>query len=215
VTAVQSRVTRWEDQSSNHVAAVGSRALPLRVSGAANGHPAIEFSGHASLAFQLPVNGLSGMTIFLVASASQNAPDAAPPFPAALSWSASAFGGATFVAPYEDSVAFEFGAAPDNPARVVPRTASIGRAFSLTEVVKQGTEETLAVNGSTAMSLIGGSSGLDGVAPPARIGETALPRGRSVCYSGRIAEILVYDRALTPAERWIADGYLIQKYGLR
>ena len=68
-------VTQWADQSGNnrHATQGTSGNQPTRVNAGLNGLPVVRFDGANDFqTFPLPVNGLTGMSIFLVAANTQD-----------------------------------------------------------------------------------------------------------------------------------------------
>ena len=82
--------------------------------------------------------------------------------------------------------------------------------YSLTTAVKNGTSENVYVNGTQVAGLTGKLAAIANTGSQALIG-----RGTSTYFSGDIAEIIVYTRALPDAERQQVDQYLLAKYNLQ
>src|SRR5262249_41727169 len=91
------------------------------------------------------------------------------------------------------------------------RPASVGSAFTLSSAIKNGTTESLFVNGTQVLNLGGKLPTIAGCQPVANVG-----RGydNDTFFAGDIAEILIYNRALTTAERQQTEQILNNKYGL-
>jgi hypothetical protein len=90
------------------------------------------------------------------------------------------------------------------------RPVSSGTNLTLSTVIKEGTVDSLFVNGELALSASGKLPQLAGC------GDTgALGRGYNdnTFYAGEIAEVAVYDRAVTDSERRAIEQYLGEKYG--
>jgi hypothetical protein len=70
-----SALSQWTDLSGNerHATQSSGSSQPTLVNGAVNGLPVVRFDGVGDfLNLPLPVNGLSGMSVFLVAANTQN-----------------------------------------------------------------------------------------------------------------------------------------------
>jgi hypothetical protein len=97
-------VNQWSDQSGNeHNATQGtSSSRPTLINAALNGYPVVRFDGVDDfLTFPLAVNGLGGMSVFVVAANTQNqngGPSGAER--SALFWNESAGWGGLYLSPY-------------------------------------------------------------------------------------------------------------------
>lgn len=106
-------VTQWTDQSGNNRNATQTTPFnrPTLTPALINGLPAVSFDGASDfLTFNLPVNGLGGMSIFLVAANTQNqSVGASHAERAALFWNESVGWGTVYLSPFQSSVAFRCG----------------------------------------------------------------------------------------------------------
>jgi hypothetical protein len=210
-----SGVSQWADQSGNNrLASQGTGASqPLLVSGAVNGLPVVRFDGvNDHLTFNLPVNGLSGMSLFLVAANTQNqSAGSSQAERAAIFWNETAGWGTVYLNPFQSSVAFRFGTTQSGNRIIYARPASVGTDFTLSAAIKDGTTDALYVNGTLAVSQGGKLGTIAGCRDTGNLG-----RGYNdnTFYAGDIAEVLVYTRALTGAERVAVEQYLDSKYRL-
>jgi hypothetical protein len=207
-----SSVTQWSDQSGN-----GRNALPAAganqptlVANAANGKPALQFDGIDDfLQFALPINGWSGMTVVLVASATvdsdggANGGNNAPLF-----WDETGSWGWSFLSPFQSNVKLRFGTTQAGNLPAFTRPASIGAAFSTTIATHNGSTDALYINGTQVWSAGGKLTPIAGASGTPWIGRGA----GGTYFNGRISEILVYDRAVTDAERQTIDSILSAKY---
>jgi hypothetical protein len=208
-----SSVSQWADQSGhgNNATQAAASAQPTLASNAINGLPAVNFGGSADMQFNLPVNGLTGMTIFMVdangASFTGGSYDA---YNAPLYWDETADWGTVYLSPFEASAKWEFGTGQTNNLPSYTRPASIGTAFTLTDVVKNGTTENLYVGGVLASSQTGKLAAIADTQSQGNLGVGYL----NTHWNGKIAEVIVYTVALTDAQREQVEQYLETKYGL-
>ncbi|HTG44559.1 MAG TPA: LamG-like jellyroll fold domain-containing protein, partial [Verrucomicrobiae bacterium] len=210
-----SAVSQWSDQSGNnrHALQATSASQPLLSNSALNGLPALRFDGvNDFLAFTLPINGLNGMSIFLVGANSQNQSGGGTHAEkAALFWNETAGWGTAYLTPFQSTVNMRFGTTQANNQILYSRPSSAGTAFTLTEAIKNGTTDTLYINGSNVVNQGGKFSSIAGCRDTANIG-----RGYNdnSFFAGDIAELLIYTRALGAGERTTVEQYLGAKYGL-
>jgi FtsP/CotA-like multicopper oxidase with cupredoxin domain len=215
LTMAGTGVSAWADQSGNNKNATQGTAgaRPTVIAGAVNGLPALAFNGTGQFMTvnNMPVNGLTGMTLVLVSANTANrtgGPSQAET--AAVFWNETAAWGTVYLSPFQTNVKFRFGTTQVNNWPSYTRPASIGSAFSRSVAVKNGTTDTLYVNGASVLSQ-GGKLG--SVAAT----QTTLNVGRgydnNTYFPGRIAEILVYGRALNATELAAIEAYLTGKYG--
>jgi len=209
-------ISQWKDQSgkSRHAAQpLWLFSQPLLRDQAINGLPAVRFDGvNDFLTFTLPVNGLSGMTIFLVAANTQNQ-DAGPNYSErqALFWNETAYWGTVSLSSFQSNVTMRFGTTQVSNGLFYARPSSVGSNFTLSTALKDGTTDSLYVNRTLVVSQGGKLSTIAGCRDTANLG-----RGYNdnTFFAGDIAEVLVYDRALNESERQSVEQYLDGKYGL-
>jgi hypothetical protein len=208
-----SALSQWTDQSGNKRNATQNTgpSQPMLVNGAVNGLPAVRFDGiNDFLTFSLPVNGLGGMSLFLVAANTQNqngGPTGAER--AALFWNENAGWGTLYLSPYQSSVSFRFGTTQSENAPNYVRSASVGNAFTLSTAIKNGTTDSLYVNGT---QVVNAGDKLPTIAGCQATSSLGRGYNNNTYYAGDIAEVLIYERALTSAERQVVEQYLNQKY---
>ncbi len=213
VTLNGSGVSQWADQSGqgHNATQPTAAAQPTLVSGAINGRPAVSFNGSTDMQFPLPVNGLSGMTMFLVnANGASFTGGAANVYNAPIFWDATANWGTVYLSPFEDSVKWEFGTGQANNMPSYTRPATIGTAFTLTDVVKNGTTERLFVRGALVATQTGKLAAVAYTQSTGNLGVGYL----NTHWNGKIAEVLVYTVALSDTQRRQVEQYLKSKYGL-
>jgi hypothetical protein len=214
VTKNGNYVAGWADQSGNGAGASQATVArqPLFVGSAVNGKPALQFDGADDyMDFTLPVSGLSEMTIVVVSSARTELDGSIfGSYRSPIYWGdqRNTGIGAVYLTPLSPEVQFRFGGTQAYGKYVRP--AKLGTGWSATTAVKQSGDERLYVNGTQVVSLSGKPATISGVPSLGSLG-----RGfNSVGYIGQIAEVLVYNRALTDTERQALDAYLKSKYGL-
>ncbi|HIA52075.1 MAG TPA: hypothetical protein EYN91_08335 [Candidatus Melainabacteria bacterium] len=208
VTLSGSNVTTWQDISGSSNNATNGANQPTLVSGAVNGLPAVNFSGTQFL--QLPAgmaNFTSGMTVMAVAK------------PVSVSAGARIFD-------------FGNGATSDNVTMSLPSTTgltfstyngSTASSATASSGVTLGQFQLLeaSYSGTNTATLYQNASQLT----QSTTMQTLNNLTRNNCYlgqdsaggnrlNGQIAELLIWNRQLTVAERTAAEGYLLSKYQL-
>ena len=210
VTLNGSTVSAWADQSGQGRSATqGSAASQPAFVTSGTGKPGLSFDGaNDYITFDLPVNGLNGMTIILVANNRANNA-ANGPQQAAIFWNETASWGTVFLSPFQSRVNFRFGttATGNEPAYVRP--ASIGEDYSVTVAHKDGDTDSLYVNGTQVWTDGFRSSPIAGCRSTGNLG-----RGYNdnTYFGGDILEVLVYTRALSDTERAAVEQYLQNRY---
>jgi hypothetical protein len=210
-----SGLSQWMDQSGNNRNATQSTGAsqPTLVNGVINGRPVVRFDGvNDFLTFNLPVNGLSTMSLLLVAANTQNQNGGESGSErAALFWNETAGWGTVFLTPFQSSVNSRFGTTQVENRNNYLRPVSSGSSFTLSTAIKNGTTDSLYVNGTQVLNTGGKLPTIAGCQSVANVG-----RGydNDTFFAGDIAEILIYNRALTITERQQAEQLLINKYGL-
>jgi hypothetical protein len=215
VTQNAGAVSRWSDRSGNASDAVQATATaqPRLISNAINSHPVVRFDGKSSfMTFPLNLNGMTGVSVFMVASAATNTGGVSNGVTnAPLFWGETAYWGATFFNPLQTWVGYRFGTGQVGNVAIYTRPATIGTGASLTTAIKNSATETLYINGSQAMQQSGKLAALAKVATTGYLGEGL----SNSMFQGDIAEIAVYNRAVSDTERQQIEGYLLSKYALR
>ncbi len=212
VTQSSGKVSAWATQATNSVTVTQATAAsqPTYVGSGVNGRPVLRFDGTDDhLAFtNLPVNGLTGMTVFVVAANTANQDPATHANASAIYWDETASWGTLYVSPYQTKVKYRFGTGQVNNLPTYTRTNSIGSDFSITAAVHSGTTEALYVNGTQVHTGTGKTATIANCKDSGFLG-----RGyNSTYYTGDIAEIVVYNRALTTQEIQSVQSYLNTKY---
>jgi hypothetical protein len=212
------RVGRWLDQSGRqrHASQPDPAARPLLVPNGLNNRPSLRFDGASSaLAFESAVNGLTAMTLIVVAQPTRNVSDFEMGRGALLHWREQGPWGAVFVSPQQRGVAWRFGSAMwgNQPSWMRPNNEVNTGPVVLT-VRKDGPREDLFAQGSLVASLTDRKYPLAHTPEHAWIGsgtdDNRKPPGH---WAGDVGEILVYARALPDAERGAVEALLRQKFG--
>jgi len=213
VTTVGSAVSQWDDQSGNgrHATQGTSGNRPTLTSGALNGKPVVTFDGtNDFLTFTYDPNGLTGMTLVLVsANTTDSTGGSSNAERAPLFWNETAAWGTVYLSPFQSNVKFRFGTGQVNNRPSYTRPASIGTAYSTSIATHDNTTDSLYVNGALVFSEGGKLSSLALLQTTGNLG-----RGynNNTYFPGSIAEVLVYNRALSDGERGQVEAYLNDKY---
>lgn len=202
-------VSEWKDQSpyGRHAVQATAAHQPSILPNACNGKSALVFDGNSkNLLANVPANGLGGMTLILVTSCDQD--DDLMPRCSPLLWGETANWGVTHLTPRKSAVVLMFGTGQSSIVHYPRPSAATG--FVLTTARKDGATESLFVNGAQVWSEGGRRPSLQGVSPAVALGGDF----NGSFFNGRIAEVMVYERALPEVERQRAEQYLKLKYRL-
>jgi hypothetical protein len=206
ITTSGSNVTNWNDISGSRNDASNGSNQPTLVANAINGHPAVNFSGSQFL--QAPAGFstfTSGLSAILVAK------------PVSVSAGARLFdygNGATsdnIIMSLPSSTGLTF--STYNSSTSSSATASTGVTlgnFQLLESLYNGSNTAnLFVNASSSASSTSMQTLNNLVRSGNYLGQDNSGGNR---YNGQIAEMLLWNRQLTSAERTAVEGYLLSKY---
>jgi hypothetical protein len=219
VTQGAGTVSKWLDRSGNSRHAVQAVRIhqPTFVPNAIQGRPALRFDGvDDCLTFPCPVTGLPGMTIFLVAAVVEER--TGEPYgagKAAIYWKEMEPCGGVVVAPRPTKVNVYFGTGQGQDIFRTFRGMSLDRGYSLTTALKSGSDAVVFVNGRESLR-VGGQN--PAIAQCEKIGQLGRGEGDQgqiegwTYFSGEIAEVIVYTRALGESERTSVEQYLLSKY---
>ncbi|HLY07966.1 MAG TPA: hypothetical protein VKW04_01555 [Planctomycetota bacterium] len=207
----------WQDQSGHnrHAVQATPAGRPTLAIGAVAGKPAIRFDGMGnSLSFDCPVNGQTGLTVFLVAAPSKNQLNHELGNFAPLQWGEFGPWGGVFLSPQQSGVAWRCGTSQWGNISTWPRPATVGGA-TVTVIRKDADREDLFVGGALVLSAKDKQPVLAHTVDVATIGAGTDSRQNPLrFFLGDIAEILVFTRALADPERDAVERYLRGKYGL-
>ncbi len=206
MTTSGSNVTNWNDVSGSLNDASNGSSQPTLVSNAVNELPAVNFSGSQFL--QSPSgfsNFTSGLTAMLVAK------------PVSVSAGARLFdygNGATsdnVMLSLPSSTGFTFSTYNSSTSSSVTASSGVTSGnFQLLESLYNGSNTAnLYVNGASAAS----SSSMQTLQNLTRSGNyIGQDNSGGNRFNGQIAEMLLWNRQLTAAERAAVEGYLLSKY---
>jgi hypothetical protein len=187
-------VANWPDSSGNGLQATQSTpsAQPLYVPDGVYGEPAVQFSGSGQyLTTNLPQIA-GNKSIFVVERRADNA--------LRCELSSSALTSGMFLGS-------GWGASIESEGRLdVAQDMAMGgyvNGYILKSFIRSGGTCTLNVNDtSTVAQVPDAASGTYTISDP------------NFCFSGQIAEMLIYNRAVSGTEQQLIEDYLSQKYGL-
>jgi hypothetical protein len=219
VTLKGSNVSLWEDQSGNGADAEQANGVnqPILDKNAINGLPAINFDGVDDfMTFTLSIEGLTGMTIFLVSAATQ---DIEPPWPfcanAAIFWNETASWGTAHLTPLQSGVWMRFGTGQTQPLPVQYQYDSpIGEDFTIAVATMEGETDYLHINGELVLTNQK-PAGQGAIANQRDMGNIGRGYNDNTYFPGIIAEILIYTKTLSDKERGQVEKYLSDKYSIR
>ena len=216
------RVVRWEGMCPRGTVAWQEEAAhrPLYVENILNGRPVLRFDAAAEQYLDFTAfdpDGLSEMTLVVVSA------NTAPiehrygteggvhgTCASTLQWHETGSWGTTYLSPFSGSVSYRFGSGQPDNVRIFTRPEPIGSAFSVSVAIKQGPLERVFVGNREAARFTVERSQLANNSTYGLIGKG---RGNTF-FSGDIACLMVYDRALTDAELQTLAAYFAAQYGL-
>ncbi len=206
-----SNVTQWTDMSSTANNAVQSNGSyqPTLVTNAVNGLPAISFNGsNEYLQFGSGfANFTAGASIFLVVN------------PAALSgyqtwFSVSDSGGSNYLGFEEGSTAGSVASFVYNSttsSSVIASSAITASQYQLMETVYNGSNTATIYGNGTQLAQ---STSMQTAPNTTRTNNYLGQLGTGSYFHGQIAEVLVYNTALSASQRAAVEGYLRARYAL-
>ncbi|MHC5058039.1 MAG: LamG-like jellyroll fold domain-containing protein [Planctomycetota bacterium] len=210
------RVGSWADSSGKGRDAAQSTPKRRPVLARAGGRPVVRFDGADDhLGFTWDPDGLAGMTIVTVSSCSRDVDTGRHNVERAVVWWGQDSGwGNVLVAPHQRGVGIRFGTGQTGnwPRYARPEPLAAG-VLTITTALHDGASGTdhIYVDGARVVSEEGKRKVLAG-----NLGRGFLGRGEYDTYfPGDIAEVLVYSRELSEAERRGVEGYLGRKYRVR
>jgi hypothetical protein len=212
VSTTNGRISAWADQSPNGRSATQatSGARPALLTNRINGLPVARFDGVDDfMRFSYPINGLRGMTIIMVSANNTATSTSNDARRAAIFWNETGYWGATQLSPYQDAVQARFGTGQSGNNMVFTRRDSIRGAYTLTAARHDGGTDMLFVDGKAVLTETGK---LNTIARTQDTGQLGRGYNDNTYFSGDIAEVLVYSRALSDQELRTVHSYLLAKY---
>lgn len=211
------KVSRWAYSDANGTVALTQStadAQPVLVTDG-NGFKYVSFDGTNDLLQKTGFknyNTKTQLTIMIVSKfrgadpESQNQGDkySALFIPESGSW------GSIYLSPYKNSVRTRFGVGNSNGVTTYARPAAV-TDFSSTFITKDGATQKIYVNGSVVTTNSTAATTLTNNAADLILGK-GISGGSDYFFTGDIAEVLVYDRALTDAEITGVNQYINEKY---
>src|SRR6185503_6917279 len=153
--------------------------------------------------------GLSGLTIFMVASASKNQGGNELGYYAALHWGESGPWGCVYLGPQQASVAWRFGSGQYGNQNLWERQPA---GWTLAVARKDGVRDELFVQGSVVQAPKDRYPSIAHTVDTATIGGGSQGAPPLKFFAGDVAEIIIFSRALTEVERDAVERYLRAKY---
>lgn len=206
-----SEVSEWKDMSAsaNNAAQATSADRPILVANAVNGLPAVSFDGTSQYMQLGPgfTNFTAGATIFIVAK------------PTAVTSNARFFdfgNGATdnnfyLSQPNNTNLSF-YTYNGSTPSSLTASNAVTLNDYQLLEVLQTNSGAcSIYTNGE--QKAVGPVTGISNISRSGNY--LGADNARSLFFKGEIAEIVIYNRALTQEERQNVEGYLYARYALK
>ena len=203
-------VKRWEDKSGNDRHATEATNSPVRKAAEQNGLDALFFDGiNDGLGIQYNIVGLNEITIFAVAKNAGTLDDTPIFFG---NYGSTGGAGGLFVQLGVNDTAVAVGGRPTNK----------GDAYNTAQSGSESLDFTVATgivsNGNVSARTNGTSLATYNASAGNLVGESVLEIGRipafSLFYKVYLAEIIVYNFALSDTDREAVENYLMSKWGI-
>jgi uncharacterized repeat protein (TIGR02543 family) len=212
-------VSRWAYSNANGTVALTQStvaAQPVLVTDG-NGFKYVSFDGKDDILKKTGFknyNGKTQLTIMIVSRFRGTDPDSqnqgdkysALFMPEAGSW------GSIYLSPYTNSVKTRFGVGSSNGVNMYTRPAAV-TGFSSTFITKNGATQKIYVNGSAVTTQTNATATLANNAADLILGK-GISNSTDYFFTGDIAEVLIYDRALTDDEITAVNQYINNKYSV-
>jgi hypothetical protein len=197
-------LSQWDDSSgqANHVTQATGAARPTYRTNVLNGKPVVRFDGADDVLSKNPFNTASGLySIFVVAKGSGVG------FQSPVDWDT----GSPRICQFRYNGAASFEAivfsATGNSTDTEPVTAT---AFSVIALIRRAAEAQVYVNGASNGATARTGTPNAGLTSVLCIGA----RGTGLFLNGDVAEVAIYEGALSDADRGRVRSYLGTKYGI-
>jgi hypothetical protein len=228
VVEVAGRIARWRDQSGHGLDAIQDDPTlrPAYAVSPSSGQPIVRFDASARTQMSFgpwSPDGLREMTLAIVSANTRFQTDARygdedgrhGTLHSPISWPETGPWGTIFLSPLRNSVGLRFGTGQVGNGAKNPevgnrymRPQSAGDSLTIAIATHHGTTDRLYVGGQLVATYSGKRSRLANNAQSGWLG-----RGRAdTWFTGDIAEILVYARALTDPERSVLQRYLTARH---
>ncbi len=207
-------VNLWQDQSGNGNNAVQTNSAnqPSVVPGN-NAQNALRFNGTSTFMSipYVPIDGLSGMTVLMVAGNSKDmSTNGSYGFYSLLTWPEVANWGATYFSPFQTTSHFRFGTMQTGNENTSQMAFTRTNSFGLSEWIHSGTTDSLWFNSQSVATYAGKVASIGGVTNSALLGQGL----NNTFFPGDVSEVIIYNRALSASERQTLEQYLMTKYHL-
>jgi hypothetical protein len=206
-------VTQWNDKSGygRHATSTGSGVS--YVPAALNRNGALAFDGFTSMngtGASFPIDGLSNITIAVVANNRTNQSSGNNDAMSLIAWFESGSWGQVFLDLWQNQINWRFGTGQDQNDNGYGFPSSMGTNYSLVLLTKETTVERLFHNGTNVATNGGKNASLSGNESIYRLaaGNFGDPSTNTIC------EILVFTTQLSAVQRQQLEGYLANKWGL-
>lgn len=229
VTHSDNKVSQWDDQSGSNLHAKLDRGQPMLLPSAIGGQPAIHLNGKGdTLKFSgWTPNGLTEMTLITVSANTEFQPEPykggwdegghCGTLQSVLNWpeqqgTGPGAWGNVIISAFQKSVSYRFGTGQKSNSNNWKRPACIGDAPTLTTAIHDGATEKVYVEGELVWTQTDKLTTIKNTADYGYIGRWSHGGDNSGWFLGNVAEIIVYTRALSDAERKQVEDYLKAKY---
>ncbi|MFD1406378.1 fibronectin type III domain-containing protein [Robinsoniella peoriensis] len=205
-------VSSWENQAGGDLFSTinGTGGITLQQS---NGYDYMQFDGTDSLhGVTIDYNGKSEITLMVVAEYEGEDPirNSYSDINTALFWTESGDWGTMSLAPYKEQIMMRFGTGAESG---VSRFDKATNEISINTAIKNGDTHTLVLNGTEVLSEAGKVTTTSGIGTDMYVG-MGISAGNNRYFTGKIAEVIAYDRVLTPDETTQVYDYLSDKYNI-
>jgi hypothetical protein len=127
-----------------------------------------------------------------------------------LNWPETAAWGTTYFGSYQGIARFRFGTTQQGNENLYTMPFTRTNSFGLGEWMHSGTTDSMWFNGQSVGSYTGKWQSLAGTGSSVLLGQGL----NKSFYPGDVSEVIVYNRALSAAERQVVETYLMTKYHL-
>ena len=210
VEAKEGKVNAWKNQAGEEEFTLvnGTDGITLK-SSQNSGYHYLEFDGSNALkGTSIDYNGKKQITLIVVGEYEGEDPkkDSYADMNTAIFWKESAGWGSMSLAPYKEQVMMRFGVGNDGSVSRFNRMAPC-KELTVNTAIKNGSTHSLVINGKEVLNETGKKDITSGIGADAYIG-MGISNNTNCYFKGKIAEIIAYDRALSPDETTKIYEYL-------